>query len=454
MVDPVRLRAWEILVAVQGGADLDPLLETAQDSFAAVRDRAFLAVLVRGTLQWQGRYDYILGIFASRKPPRDPGLLCLLRLSLYQLLNLDGVPPFAAIDQAVRLCKKCVGHKWSGFVNGLLRSVQRKVATAGQEKTRDGRQDRVRALFTALEPRPGEYLAAWHSHPRWLVDSWITAYGEKCAADLCAFNNEPVALDLHVLGGVVPSSLAADLKEAGCPVDALAVPGGLRTLKAPGRKVIREILSKHPELIVQDGTVQAATRWLGDALVQAPSGLPLLDMCAAPGGKAVSLAARMAGARPLVAMDLDAQRMRILNSTVSRTAPGGIQLVCGDGMRPPLADGSCGGVLLDGPCSGTGVLRRHPDARWRLRPSVVRNKARFLLALAGTAVDLLAPGGVLMYATCSVQPEENQDVVQHLLERRRDLEPCPDDEGCWRRTWLPPLAPGDGFFAARLRRKS
>ncbi len=453
MVDPVRLRAWEILVAVQGGADLDPLLAKGQDALPAGRDRIFLAGLVRGTLQWQGRYDYLIKVFAARKSPPEVGLLCLLRLALHQLLTLDGVPPFAAIDQAVRLCKMGVGRRQAGFVNGLLRNIQRRVSSlaVGSGGPRD--PAKIRALFAPLAQDPGAFLAAWHSHPRWLVDSWRATYGEQSAADLCAFNNQQVALDFYALGGEAPDQLRDALGAAGCPVMALDNPGGLRAEILPGRAMIRSVLAQHPELIVQDGTVQTATQWLSEALATAPPG-PLVDLCSAPGGKTANLAAKINEQRLVVAMELDAQRTRLLASTLARTRQMQVCMVMGDGGAPPFKPGSISVVLLDGPCSGTGVLRRHPDARWRLRPAIVEHKADLLLDLAKQAVDLLAPQGVLLYATCSLQPQENQDVLARLLAEREEMVPCPDGQGRWQRTWLPPASPGDGFFAARLCKKS
>ncbi len=219
----------------------------------------------------------------------------------------------------------------------------------------------------------------------------------------------------------------------------------------PDRRVIRELLDSHRQVIVQDASVQEATRWLGEGLAVAPAGAPFVDLCAAPGGKTVNLGERAGRTRLLVAMEPDAARMGLLAATMVRTGTPAV-LLRGDGLRAPLAPGSCGAVLLDGPCSGTGVLRRHPEARWRLKPSVIPAKAGVLRELAHRAVELLAPGGVLLYATCSLQEEENQLVVSDLMRAHPGLEGLEDEHGRWQRTWLPPSCPGDGFFAARLHR--
>ena len=140
--------------------------------------------------------------------------------------------------------------------------------------------------------------------------------------------------------------------------------------------------------------------------------------------------------------------------TLKRIEAVGVPVVLANGEHPPMTAVSMAGVLLDGPCSGTGVLRHHPDGRWRLKPGVPAEKAKGLARLARSAADLLAPGGRLMYGTCSLETEENEDVVKVLLDERPDLEPSPDAEGRWHRLWLPHETGADGFFAARLRRRT
>ncbi len=452
-VDPVRQRAWEILVGAADREDPDSLLDDARSELADKRDRNFLTGLVRGTLQWQGRYDYLIELFSARRAPRDRALVCLLRLGLHQLLGLDGVPDFAAIDQTVELCRRLVDRRRVGFVNGLLRNVQRRVQATRAGGSPPGSRDGLRALFAPLEKDRPAFLAAWYSHPRWLVDSWRGAYGDCSTEELLAFNNLPVPLDLHVADPDAVPRIAAGFTAAGYETQILAVPGGLRVQGRPGRRLIRELLDRHRQVIVQDASVQEATRWLGDGLAVAPAGAPFVDLCAAPGGKTVHLGERAARTRLMVAMEPDATRLDLLAATVARTGSQAV-LLRGDGLQAPLRPGSCGAVLLDGPCSGTGVLRRHPEARWRLKPSVIPAKARVLRDLAHRAVELLAPGGVLLYATCSLQEEENQLVVSDLLSAHPDLEGVEDEQGRWQRTWLPPSCPGDGFFAARVRRPS
>jgi 16S rRNA (cytosine967-C5)-methyltransferase len=450
--DPVRRRALDILIRTDAGEPFDVILDREMGRLGEARDRLFLASLARGTLQWQARYDHVIQHFSKRRPPTDPGLIVLLRLSLHQLLAQDGVPAYAAIHQAGELCRGLKnGRRASGFVNGLLQTVRRQVLGDGKDPVPASViEERLRPLFKNLEKDRAAWCAAWYSHPRWLVDRWTARWGEEEAAKLCDHNNRPVPLHFRVLEPADPDRIAVDLASAGIPVETGPVPRCLKATDRPGREVLRAALGQFSALIVQDPTVQRATAWLMDDL----EGLegPVLDMCAAPGGKTAVLAANWPGR--VIAMDSSARRARLLVDTLKRIEAVGVPVVLADGEHPPVAAVSMAGVLLDGPCSGTGVLRHHPDGRWRLKPEVPAERAKGLARLAQSAADLLAPGGRLMYGTCSLEPEENEDVVKALLAERPDLEPVPDAEGRWHRLWLPHETGGDGFFAARLRRRT
>ena len=452
--EPVRQRALEILLAVEDGENLDPHLERGLNEMPDARAAAFLAELVRGTLQWQGRYDHVITGFSRKRPPNDPVLVCILRLALHQMLGLDGVPAYAAIHQAGELCRLKAGRGKVGFINGMLQAIRRQVV--GEHPDPESREKRLREIFTDYENDRARWLAAWYSLPPWLVSRWVGNFGPRDADTLCAWINEPVALYLHVLAGTPVPEAAQQLAELGILTEAVGGPRTLRVIERPGRVKLREALARLPFFIVQDATVQAATHWLASDL---KADRPVLDMCAAPGGKTVHLRALLPDDISIVAMDNRPDRLDLLDDTVKRVAVGQILLLMGNGERPPFAPGTFGGILLDGPCSGTGVLRHHPDGRWRLKAKTPQVKAVTLLALARQAADLLAPGGRLMYATCSLEPEENDQVLTALLDGRKDLEPDPDSDGVWRRYWLPQArrkkkAIGDGFFAARLRKIS
>ena len=152
-------------------------------------------------------------------------------------------------------------------------------------------------------------------------------------------------------------------------------------------------------------------------------------------------------------MDRHRDRIRVLESTMKRIETDRVDVLLADGTKAPFGPACFSAVLLDGPCSGTGVLRHHPEGRWKLKSIVPSRKGAELSLLADQAADLIMPGGLLMYATCSLEQEENEEVVDRLLARRGDLEPAAAGDGSWRRLWLPGEASGDGFFAARMRKK-
>ena len=456
--DPVRRQAHEILIAVDEGHPLDPLLARGLDRTSDPRGRAFLAELVRGTLQWQGRYDHLIKSFSRRKPPTDSPTLSLLRMSLHQMLAQGSVPAYAAIHQAGELCRRRPGVRKLPFVNGLLQSVRRKVLGDDEHNQPEPAEieTRLRSFFEMPGDDKAARLAAWQSHPEWLVRKWIAQFGYQKTEAICSWNNQPVPLVFHVLYPADPVEAARLLGEADCPVTAGPLDRTLIARQRPGRAQLDGILDRFRWLIVQDTTVQSATAWL----VADPAenlwakDRPVLDMCAAPGGKTAFLASRWRGQSRIVAMDHHPERLGLLVSTIKRIEAERVDVVLANGKQVPFGPGTFSAVLLDGPCSGTGVLRHHPDGRWRLNSDVLARNGPTLLELADNAAGLLEPGGLLMYATCSLEPEENEEVVDRLLAERSDLEPAPSAaDGQWRRLWLPGESPGDGFFAARMRKK-
>ena len=429
-----RTAALEVLRAVRRGDLADRALVREQEVLAP-RDRALVHELVFGTLRLRGRLDHALAAFSSRPiGALDADVLDALRLGAYQLLELDGVPAYAAISETVELVK-LAAPKASGFANAVLQALHR---------------GRAELTFPALAADPRAHLATWGSHPAWLVARWIAHFGVEETAALVAANNARPELFLRVLRGSGTEAVAA-LAEQGIaaetsPLDTQLVridngadvPAALRTVPA----------------VVQDPAAALVVRFAA-----VPSSALVADLCAAPGGKALGLAA---GAHYTVAADLSLRRLRRVRENRDRVQaqqplPLRLGLVVADGRAPPLRP--LDAVLLDVPCTGTGTLRRHPDGRWRVGP---RDLAA-LVALQRTLLDAAAarvrPGGLLIYATCSLEPEENEDQVRSFLEREPQfsLEPgsavAPgliDAHGFLR--VLPQRQGCDGAFAARLRR--
>ncbi len=442
-LDPVRRLAWDVLQRAELDENLDFALDAALARLEDERDRRFLAELVKGTLRWRGRYDHLVRRFSRKDAATPPEIADVLRLGLHQLLGMDRVPDHAALHQSVALARDVAGPWPAPFVNGLLQSVRRAVGDEPRQP------DALHALFPDPERDPDGWLASWWSHPRWLVARWRARYGLAQTAELCRCNNLPPPLTVHVLAPADPSAVAAALAAAGRPSRPGALSPRALLLATEERAALAALLATRPELIVQDEAVQAAC----DLLLDGVAG-PALDLCAAPGGKTARLRATLGAQALLVAADHSAARLRKLRTAAKRIDAGPDLVVSADGRAPPFRPASFATVLLDGPCTGTGVLRHHPEGKWRLRPEAVAGSAARLTELARQAALLLQPGGRLLYATCSLEPEENQDVLQAILAADPSLAPCPwHANGEWSRTWLPQREGADGFFAARLYRR-
>lgn len=446
--DAVRRLALDALLRAGEGEPLDPVLDAALGRLADPRGRGLLAELVKGAVRWRGRYDWVIDRFSQRRGARRPAALQqLLRLSLHQLLACEGVPAYAAVHEAVALCRARVAPQQAGYVNALLQSVLR--ATEGA--TGPAALAALRPLFPDPARDPAAHLAAWQSHPRWLVERWLARYGFAGTEALCAHDNRPAPLTLHLLPPHTLPETRARLAAAGQPaVAGTLAPRALRLESGPDRAGLRRLLATVPGLIVQDEGAQAATAWLA-----AGAGGRLLDLCAAPGGKTFHLRAVWPDPTAIVAMDRSAARLALVVETAKRLEGPPPAMILADGQSPPFRAGGFDTVLLDGPCSGTGVLRHHPEGRWRVKARQLADNGARLAALARAAVGLLAPGGRLLYATCSLEPEENEQVVEALVAPAAEaaLVPDPDAAGDWQRRWLPQETGTDGFFAARLRRR-
>ncbi|MFO7654982.1 MAG: transcription antitermination factor NusB [Candidatus Krumholzibacteriia bacterium] len=463
--DPVREQALAVLERVEAGGSLDRAFDRALSVHGDPRRQRFLAELVKGTLVWRGRYDRVIEVFSRRRPPEQKRLRQILRLGLHQLLAQGGVPAHAALSETVELTRAAVGERPAAYVNGLLRAVHRAVEAAGGNM-----EAALRPLFPG-DPESVEHLSGWYSFPPWLVARWHARLGPRETERLLEVLDRPPVTTLHVLPPADPRQRAEDLAAAGHAT--VAHPLHPRALVLAGRQPRRELadlLDRFPDLIVQDAAAQAAAAYL-----LADTRGPAADLCAAPGGKSFHWAAREPGARPLVALDRSGARLRLMAGTALRLPVAPTALVRGDAAHPPLAPGRWRAVLLDGPCSGTGVLRRHAEGRWRLTPAVITASGERLLELAIAAAALVAPGGLLLYATCSLEPEENEQVIAALRRERPDLVPeappardaagpsgpdaaavevadFPGDSAGTRR-WWPQRHEADGFYAARLRRR-
>lgn len=440
MAGPATARpaALDILRAVRSGGLADRALERVGRQLDP-RERALAHELAYGVLRLRGRLDHRLEPHSKRPLNRlDPDILDILRLGAYQLTELGGVPEYAAVSESVELAKRA-RRSAAGFVNGVLQSLRR----APDAST-----------FPTLAEDPVAHLVTWGSHPRWLVERWIARFGAEVAARLTAAANERPDLYVRVLGADRAGARRL-LEAAGATVASVPfLDRALRVVEGSAAAV----LAAAP-VIVQDPAAGLVVSYIG------PVPGRVLDLAAAPGGKALALAADTPDpVRIVVAADLSQSRMRRLRENAARLArptpeglgPIGVAPVVADGRRPPFRAAPL--VLVDAPCTGTGTLRRHPDGKWRIGPEDLRSLVRVQRELLEAAAGLVMPGGLLVYSTCSLEAEENEMQVTSFLERHDDfhVEPgavAPGLTAGGMLHVLPHVHGVDGAFAARLRRR-
>jgi 16S rRNA (cytosine967-C5)-methyltransferase len=390
------------------------------------RERALLHELVLGTLRRRGWLDHALERLSSRPLERlSPGVLDALRLGTYQLLFLR-VPVHAAVSESVELARS-VEPRSAGFANAVLRRLQREGPPPEPDPDAD----------------PLGWLSTAGSLPRWLAERWLARLGPEAAVARARAALEPPPTHFR-LNPRFPD-VAADLAAAGIESRPTAVPGALEA--GSGRLTS---FAERGALYVQDAGSQLVAR------LAATDGL-VLDACAAPGGKALLLADLGGPGTRVIAAEGSRRRLGSLVRSIVRWGAPNLWSVAADALHPPFAP-LFDGVLLDAPCSGLGTLARHPDIRWRLAPADLPRHAARQKALLHALAPLVRPGGRLVYATCSVEPEETEAVVVPFLEARPDfsVEPLPAWAGPFFQGRFagtgPPRHRGDAFFAARLRR--
>ena len=314
----------------------------------------------------------------------DPELQDILRLGAYQLTALERVPAHAAVDTSVSLAKASGGSRAAGFVNAVLRRLSR----SGPRREASGTRDAAG-------------LAAEYSHPLWLVRRWLEQFGTQGTDDLLRWNNTRPRLVIQQARGDL-ESLRARLRASGvevepAPYDAGLMVSSIRPAHLPG---------------YSDGlfVVQNPAQSLLARFADIPAGAAVYDACAAPGGKTIALGR---SARIVVAGDVSPARARRLQENLARAGSGREHTIVADGRRPPLRPTNA--VVMDVPCLGTGTFARHPDARWRVTPEALDTLVLLQAELLDRSAAVVAPGGLLVYSTCSLEPEENRSQVERFL---------------------------------------
>jgi 16S rRNA (cytosine967-C5)-methyltransferase len=431
-VTDARRAAAELLADLRRGELLDPAFDERTLTLDA-RDRRWLQELVYGMLRHRSVIDAYLDDRVRGGLVRlDPDLIDLLRLGVYQLLYMGSVPAYAAIAQTVELVKRRHGIGASRLANAVLRRVDRE---------RD-------ALTLPKSGDPVEALALRYSHPRWLVARWVARWGADETERLLAINNSEAPTVLRPYG-IVREQLEATLESAGAHVEEVPlVPDSIQL----GAGVSLTELGAYRKglFFVQDPGATLVTRYASVA-----AGSTVADLCAAPGGKALELAREAA---LVVASDRSEARIRWVVANVRRVEAKNLLAMVADARHPAIRPVDA--VLVDVPCTGTGTFRRHPDARWRLRISDLAVMAALQRSILRAAADVVKPGGLLVYSTCSLEPEENDAQIESFLAERADWRLEPPAEGAvnpavldaGRLRVLPQRHGVDGAFAARLRR--
>ena len=438
---PARAAAARVLERVATDAAFADLALEAELATRTLspRDSALATELVFGTLRWQRYLDWILAPHAKRRlPALDARVLVILRMTAYQLVFLERVPPFAAVNDAVTLAPATPGIK--AFVNAVLRSFARR---GPREREPAPPRDATDALATRC------------SFPTWLAARWIARYGPEDAEALMRALNErpPLTLranTLRVTREALAARLATEEGLAGRPTR--WAPEGL--VVGPGGAPASWRAFAEGLFAVQDEASMLVARLLAPA-----PGATIADVCAAPGTKTTHLAQLMEDRGRVLALDPQPARLARVREAAARLGIRSIEPL--DGAVAALAPAfreACDGVLVDAPCSNLGVLRRNPDVKWRREPAELAASAERQRGILAAAATMVKPGGRLVYATCSLEPEENEGVVAPFLaarpEFRRDPPaafPLPlDADGALR--CLPHRHGTDGFTAIRFRR--
>jgi 16S rRNA (cytosine967-C5)-methyltransferase len=423
-----RRAALRVLAQVREGRPYEAALDRALQGLADA-DRRLAHEMAAGVLRRQGALDARLAPLVPRGWVGVAAeLKDVLRLGAFQLTALDRVPAHAAVDTSVTLAREAGGSKAAGFVNAVLRHI-------GE------------APAPAPEATPAARLAAASSHPRWLVERWVGRYGVEATERLLRWNDTRPRLVLQP-ARAGQEELERRWREAGIAVEPAPYGAGLVT----DRRRPRELPGYEEGAFVVQDPAQALLAWFADL----PPGATLYDAAAAPGGKSIALGR---GAGLVVSGDLSRPRTRRLAQNLRRAGSGREHAIVADVRTPPLRPVPA--VLLDAPCLGTGSFARHPDARQRVTREALAGLARRQHELLGRAADAVAPGGLLLYATCSLEPEENEQQVARFLAERPEFAREPSEtfppallspEGDL--MILPHRDQMDGAFAARLRRRA
>lgn len=431
---------------VSPGGTLDDLIRSGVK--LSHRDRAFLSHLVQGVIRWQLRLDWILEQ-ASHFPLRkiDPRVLNILRIALYQIFFLDRVPESAAVNEAVRQAKAVGARRIASFVNGVLRNVCR-----NKESIQLPVREKDRVLFLSIH----------HSYPEWIVRMWDRDWGPEITENLLSAGNRIPRLTFRTNAlKINREELIERLRQEDVRCSPTSYsPDGILTEDFKGR-VDRLAAFREGLLQVQDEAAQIATY-----LLDVRPGERVLDVCAGFGGKTSHIAERMGDRGIIAALDIHFRRLVNLRDNGARLGVQCIYPVIGDASRgvANLLKGKWDRILVDAPCSGLGVISRHPDVKWNRKEEDLPRLSHLQATMLKESFPLLRKGGTLLYVTCTLSRQENEGVVENLLANRAEArllnlrrhapQWCMDliDENGFFRTF-PHVHQMDGFFGALFEKR-
>jgi 16S rRNA (cytosine967-C5)-methyltransferase len=422
-----------------------------------VEDARLATELSLGALRWQRLLDFLIDAHLTKASKAlDPEVRIALRLGVYQLYFFTRVPAHAAVHESVELVKLARKRSAAPLVNAVLRKIAKESA-----QTKSVADTVARIL--PKEISTGERLGIRYSHPTWLVERWLHTFGPERARALLEENNRVPALSGYFLNTQHREETLSALQKSRCTVK----PGRLvrDSLTLEGGNPAASDAARSGWLAIQDEASQAVARLLGVS-----PGNSVLDLCAAPGGKTLRLALDAGPNGQVVATDLHAHRVRTMAERLERAGIRNVESLTLDATAQLPFERRFDRILVDVPCSGTGTLARHPEIRWRLRPEDLADLHARQTRLLQNALPHLTPGGRLIYSTCSLEPEENENVVNEVLGVSGDafvlvgmrkavegllLDSVPADsaigtDGFFRT--FPPEHGTDGFFAAAIER--
>ncbi len=423
-------------------AYLDKLLEIElKNSNLSGPDKALLFEIVHGVMRWMGRIDWILnGFYKGQFSKVVPNIKNALRVALYQILFLDKIPDYAAVNEAVEFVKKLQGQKYADLANAVLRNI-------------------IRSKDSIRYPDPNEdvvaYLSAYYSHPSWMVKRWLSRYGKEQTEKLLSFNNNKPSHTLRINGLVTNKDEFIKLLDS-------------VELKYSFSKYLPNFIRLNILTNITDWeyfnkgyfSIQDESTAFPVLLLEAEPGMRILDLCAAPGGKTAYIAEILQNSGEIIAIDRFESRLKILQRNLSRLNISSVKTIVKDALEYEDELGF-DRILVDAPCSGLGTLTKKPDLKWKKDLGDIRKIVNIQYNLIKKGASLLKVGGSMVYSTCTMEPEENQEMIKKFLSEYPNFElvnasnilnsELVDNDGfvCT----YPHIHGIDGSFAAKLVRK-